>query len=158
MTPALDALDLALLALLQADASLSNLALAERVGVSPPTCLRRVKRLQETGCIAKTVALLDPRRLGDPLSAIVEVSLDRQGDEHMQAFEAKAVAEAAVRQCYRVSAGPDFVLVVEAANMAAYHALVQQLFTGDANVRNVKTFFSVHRAKFDTRVALPAAG
>jgi DNA-binding Lrp family transcriptional regulator len=61
-----------------------------------------------------------------------------------------------VQQCYRVSPGPDFVLVVHGAGMAAYHALVQRLFTQDANVRNVKAFFSVKRAKFDPRLDLSA--
>ena len=66
------------------------------------------------------------------------------------------MADDAVQQCYRVSPGPDFVLVVQVADMPAYQALVQRLFTQDANVRNVKAFFSVHRAKFETRIALPA--
>jgi len=61
-----------------------------------------------------------------------------------------------VQQCHRVSPGPDFILLVQLADMAAYHALVQRLFTADANVRNVKSFFSVHRAKFETRIVLPA--
>ena len=64
--------------------------------------------------------------------------------------------EAAVQQCHRVSPGPDFMLLVQLADMAAYHALVQRLFTADANVRNVKSFFSIHRAKLDTRITLPA--
>ncbi|MEO7338727.1 MAG: Lrp/AsnC ligand binding domain-containing protein, partial [Caldimonas sp.] len=85
------------------------------------------------------------------------VTLDRQGDELAAAFEARAVAEGAVSLCHRVSPGPDFVLVVDVADMPAYLALVQRLFTVDANVRNVKSFFSLHRAKFDTRVLLPAA-
>ena len=68
----------------------------------------------------------------------------------------RAVAETAVQQCWRVSPGPDFVLVVHGAGMAAYHALVQRLFTQDANVRNVKAFFSVKRAKFDPRLDLSA--
>jgi DNA-binding Lrp family transcriptional regulator len=86
----------------------------------------------------------------------VEVTLDRQGAEHLDAFEARAVAEGAVQQAYRVSPGPDFMLVLQVTDMPAYHALVQRLFTQDANVRNVKAFFSVKRAKFETRVALPA--
>ena len=90
------------------------------------------------------------------MSAIVEVTLDEQAAERLSAFEARAVAEPVVQQCYRVSPGPDFVLVVQVADMAAYHALVQRLLTADANVRNVKTYFSVHRAKFEPRIALPA--
>jgi len=62
-----------------------------------------------------------------------------------------------VRQCHRVSPGPDFILIIQLADMAAYHALAQRLFTADANVRNIKSFFSVHRAKFETRIALPAS-
>jgi DNA-binding Lrp family transcriptional regulator len=151
----LDATDLRLLDLLQNDASLSNQALAEKAHVSPATGLRRVARLVASGAIERRVALLSPERLGAGLSAIVEITLDRQGAEHVAAFEARAQAEAAVQQCYRVSPGPDFVLIVQVPDMPGYHALVQRLFTQDANVRNVKCFFSVHRAKFETRIALP---
>ncbi|MBS0293725.1 MAG: Lrp/AsnC family transcriptional regulator [Proteobacteria bacterium] len=156
-----DAIDLQLLDLLQRDASLSNQALAERVHVSPPTCLRRVRRLQASGLIERQVALLQPDRLarlqGHGLSAIVEVALDRQGAEHLDAFEARAVAESAVQQCWRVSPGPDFVLVTHSRDMPDYLALSQRLFTQDANVRNVKAFFATRRAKFEPilPIALP---
>ena len=154
----LDALDLRLLDLLQADASRSNQALAEAAHASPATTLRRVRRLVEAGVIERQVAIVSPQQVAG-LTALVEVSLDAQGAEHLAAFEARAVAEPAVQQCYRVSPGPDFVLVVWAIDMAAYHALVQRLFTQDANVRNVKAYFSVHRAKFEPRVGLgPAVG
>jgi Lrp/AsnC family leucine-responsive transcriptional regulator len=153
--PNLDATDLRLLDLLQDDASMSNQALAEKAHISPATCLRRVARLTSSGIVERRVALLSPERLGAGLSAIVEITLDHQGAEHLAAFEAKVQAEAAVQQCYRVAPGPDFVLVVQVADMPGYHALVQRLFTQDANVRNVKSFFSVHRAKFETRIALP---
>ena len=151
----LDETDIRLLGLLQRDASVSNQALAAAAHTSAATCLRRVKRLVDAGVIERRVALLSPRRLGAVLTAIVEVGLDRQGAEHLEAFEARAVAEPAVQQCYRVSSGPDLVLVLQVPDMPGYHALVQRLFTQDANVRNVKTFFSVHRAKFDTAVPLP---
>ena len=153
---ALDAIDLRLLSLLQADASRSNQALAEAAFVSPATALRRVRRLVETGVIERQVAIVSPQRVGG-LSVIAEVTLDRQGAEHVAAFEARAVAEIPVQQCYRVSPGPDLVLVLWLADMAAYHALVQRLFTQDANVRNVKSFFATHRAKFEPAVQLPGA-
>jgi Lrp/AsnC family leucine-responsive transcriptional regulator len=155
----LDATDLALLDQLQADSSLSNLDLAARIHISPPTCLRRVKRLRDAGVIQREVALLDPQilatQLGHGLEAIVEVSLDRQGSEEQEAFESRVIGDDAVQQCYRVSPGPDFVLVVWARDMPDYLALAQRLFTSDANVRNVKAFFSVRRAKFQPRVGLP---
>jgi Lrp/AsnC family leucine-responsive transcriptional regulator len=149
-----DAIDRRLLDLLQDDASRTNQALAEAAGVSPATALRRVRRLTETGVIERQVALLAPRLFGEGLTAITEVSLDRQGAELLDAFEARATAEAGVQQCYRVSPGPDFVLVAWVADMADWNALVQRLFTQDANVRNVKTYFSVKRAKFKPRIAL----
>ena len=152
----LDATDLRILDQLQRDASLTNQALATVVHTSPATCLRRVKRLVDAGVIERQVALLSPQRLGAGLTAIVEVTLDRQGAEHLQAFEARAVADAEVRQCYRVTPGPDFLLMLQVADMPAYHALVQRLFTQDANVRNVKAFFSVKRAKFEPRLSLQA--
>ena len=153
----LDAVDLRLLAGLQEDASRSNQALAEAAGVSPATALRRVRRLEEAGVIERTVAIVSPQAVGAGLSALVEVTLDRQGAEHLDAFEARAVAEPAVQQCWRVSPGPDFVLVVHARDMAGYQALAQRLFTQDANVRNVKTYFAIKRAKFGTAVVLPGA-
>lgn len=152
----IDATDLRLLELLQDDASLSNQALAALAHVSPPTCLRRVKRLREAGLIERQVALLNPERLaavlGHGLTAVVEVTLERQAAEQLDAFEARVAADAAVQQCYRVSPGPDFVLVVHTANMPGYLALAQRLFSGDANVRNVKAFFSVKRGKFEPKL------
>ncbi len=153
-----DAVDLRILDILQHDASLTNDALASRVHVSPATCLRRVKRLVESGVIERRVALLSTEALGHGLTAFVEVSLDRQAAEAMAEFEARAVAEPAVQQCHRVSPGPDFMLVVQLADMAAYSAFVERLLTRDANVRNVKAFFSIRRAKNETRIVLPGPG
>jgi Lrp/AsnC family leucine-responsive transcriptional regulator len=156
----LDAMDLALLEQLQRDASLSNQDLALAVHTSAPTCLRRLKRLQGVGLIERQIAILNPQRLaqalGHGLSAIVEITLDRQSAEELERFEARVVADTAVQQCYRVSPGPDFVLVVHTAHMPAYLALVQRLFTSDANVRNVKAFFSVKRSKFGAELPLQA--
>ena len=154
----LDAIDLQLLDSLQHDASLSNVALAETVNVSPPTCLRRVKRLIDDGWIERQVAVLNADQLGAALghglTALVEVSLDKQGSEHLDAFEARAVALDAVQQCWRVSPGPDFMLVLQARDMPDYLRISQALFTQDANVRNVKAFFSTKRAKFTTQAQL----
>jgi Lrp/AsnC family transcriptional regulator, leucine-responsive regulatory protein len=154
----LDEVDLKVLEQLQVDSSLSNLELAHRVGVSPPTCLRRARRLHEAGLIERQVALLSPDKLaplvGHGLQAIVEVSLDRQDAGALEAFEARVIQDAAVQQCWRVSPGPDFVLQVHTRDMPSYLALQQRLFTADANVRNVKAFFAVKRAKFAPAVPL----
>lgn len=156
-TLALDATDLRILEQLQRDASLTNHALAARVHVSPATCLRRVRKLVETGVIERQVAILSADRLGAGLTAIVEVTLDAQSAEHMRAFEAHVDAATEVQQCYRVSSGPDFVMILQVADMKAYQALAHRLFAGDANVRNVRTFFSVKRSKFSPAISLPAS-
>lgn len=152
--PLLDDLDRRILNQLQIDASLTNQELAEQVHASPPTCLRRVRRLEEAGVIEKQVAILDPAKLGSTLTAMVEVTLDVQAAESLAAFEARMLDEPAILQCYRVSPGPDFLLIAQVRDMPAYHALVHRAFTAQANVRNVRTFFSVHRSKFETRLAI----
>jgi Lrp/AsnC family leucine-responsive transcriptional regulator len=153
---AIDSIDIKLLDLLQTDASVSNQSLAEKVHISPPTCLRRVKALRDNGLIERQIAILSTDKLsaiqGHGLTALVEITLDRQGAENLEAFEARVIQDNAVQQCYRVSPGPDFCLVVYCADMPAYLALANRLFTQDANVRNVKAFFSIKRAKFQTKI------
>lgn len=146
----LDDLDRRILEQLQVDSSVTNHELAQRVHASAPTCLRRVRRLREAGIIEKQVAIVNPEKLGNTLTAIVEVTLDVQTAEALKAFESRVAAEPAILQCYRVSQGPDFVLIAQVLDMPAYHGLVHRTFTSDANVRNVRTFFSIHRSKFNT--------
>ena len=154
----LDSIDLKLLEALQTDASLSNQALAARVHISPSTCLRRVKRLRDAGLIERQIALLSPDKLsvllGHGLTAIIEITMDRQGAGQLEVFEEKVALESAVQQCYRVSPGPDFILLVHVVDMPHYLAMTQRLFTDDANVRNVKAFFSTRRSKFEPKLLL----
>lgn len=148
----LDAVDRRLLNLLQEDNGLTNQALAEKARISPPTCLRRVKRLIDAGVIERQVAIVSPQAVGPGVTAIVEITLEHQAAERQAEFERRVAGEPAVQQCYRVSPGPDFVLIVYVADMPAYHALVHRLFTAEANVRNIRTFFSIHRSKFEPKV------
>ncbi len=144
----LDDTDRRILNLMQRDCALTNQELAERVHVSAPTCLRRVRRLVEAGVIERQIAIVSPEALPTGLTAIVEVTLERQSAELLEQFEHHLKEEAAVQQCYRVSAGPDFVLVVYVADMGAYHAFAHRVLSAHANVRNVRSFFSVRRSKF----------
>jgi len=154
--PAFDELDLRILEQLQSNSALTNQDLANIVHASPPTCLRRVRRLVEEGVIQKQVAIVDPEKVGSKLTAIIEITLDIQTAEHLDAFEASIVQNPAILQCYRVSPGPDFIIIAQVADMPAYHAMAHQAFTSRANVRNVRSFFSIHRSKFETRINLPA--
>lgn len=154
----LDPTDIALLQRLQDDASPTNQELAAAVGISPPTCLRRVRRMRELGLIERQVALLQPdvlaTALGHGLHAIAEILLDRQTTEAQDAFEARAVAEPCVAQCWRMASGADFMLVLQVRDMPHYLELAARLFTQDANVRNVKLHFATRRAKFETKLPL----
>ena len=150
----LDDIDRRILNALQVDASQTNSELARAVHVSAPTCLRRVKHLTDSGVIERQVAIVAPQLVGARLSAVVEITLDVQAAERMGEFEQLVADEAAVLQCYRVSPGPDFVLIVQVADMPAYHALAHRLFATHANVRNVKSYFSTFRSKFETRIAV----
>ena len=151
-TVLLDELDRRILNALQIDASQTNNELAREVHVSAPTCLRRVKHLTQSGVIERQVAIVAPHMVGARLTAIVEITLDVQAAERLDEFERHVALDAAVLQCYRVSPGPDFVLIVQVADMPAYHALAHRLFAAHTNVRNVKAYFSTFRSKFQTRI------
>jgi Lrp/AsnC family leucine-responsive transcriptional regulator len=143
----LDPTDRRLLALLQEDSARTNEALARAAHISPATCLRRVRRLVESGVIERQMAVVSPDALAG-LTAILEVTLDVQSAEAQTAFEALIDPDPVVQQCYRVATGPDFVLVVYVLDMPAYHAFVHRTLTAANNVRNVRSFFSVKRVKF----------
>jgi len=152
----LDSLDRRLLNELQRDCMQTHQELAERLHASAPTCFRRVRRLVESGVIERRIAIVAPEAVGridgHGLTALVEASLDRQSAEALDAFERRVADEASVQQCYRISSGPDFLLVVYVRDMPDYHAFVHRVLSAEANVRNVRTFFSVHRSKFEPRI------
>src|SRR5690606_15170077 len=150
----LDDLDRRILEQLQTDCSMTNQDLAQRVHASAPTCLRRVGRLIDEGVIEKQVALVNPEQVGSSLTAIIEITLDVQTAEAYAAFESSSSGVNDVLQCYRVSPGPDFIVIAQLADMPAYHAMAHEVFTSQANVRNVRTFFSINRAKFETRTII----
>lgn len=149
--PQLDATDRRLLNLLQADCALTNDQLASRAHVSPATSLRRVRRLVEAGLIERRIAIVSAEAAGG-VTAIVEVTLAQQTAAELDSFEAHVAAAAEVQQCYRVTSGPDFVLVVFVPDVAAYHAFAHRVLTAEANVRNVRSFFAVKRSKFEPKV------
>ncbi|GAA6143166.1 Lrp/AsnC family transcriptional regulator [Hydrogenophaga sp. 5NK40-0174] len=155
----IDSTDMRLLDLLQEDAGRSNLELAELAHVSPATSQRRVRRLEQLGLIERQVAILNPERLaeaiGHGLTAVVEISLAVQNEEAMQAFEAVVQPEPAVQQLYRLSPGPDYLAIVCVKDMPDYLSLAKRVLTAQANVRNVKAYFSTQRLKFNTALPIP---
>ncbi len=150
---ALDRVDRKLLNLLQKDNQMPTRTLAEKVHISQPTCLRRIRELREAGIISADVALVDPFALGYGMLAFLEVSLNNQSDEHMQEFEARMAKEPEVMQCYFVSGEYDYFLVVHVIDMDAYYQFVRKVISGSGNVRHFQSRFPMKRAKFATRIA-----
>lgn len=148
----LDDLDHRILRELQLDAQLTFQQLAARVHASAPTCQRRTKRLQNTNVIEKVIAVVSTAAVGDPLTAILEVTLVKQDAETLKGFESLMAGLDEVQQCYRVSTGPDFIVIIVIPDMPSYHAFANEQLTASNAVRNVRTFFSVHRVKFGTQI------
>ncbi|WP_293779554.1 Lrp/AsnC family transcriptional regulator [uncultured Oxalicibacterium sp.] len=149
----LDKVDRRLLNLLQKNNQISTRELADAVHISQPTCLRRIRDMRDAGIISADVAMIDPFALGYGMLAFLEVSIDKQGDEYMQEFEARMARESEVMQCYFVSGDYDYFLVVHVVDMDAYYQFVRRVISGSGNVRHFQSRFPMKRAKFDTRIA-----
>jgi Lrp/AsnC family leucine-responsive transcriptional regulator len=152
--PALDAIDRKILTILQSDNQITNLALAERVGLSPPPCLRRVRRLRELGVIEKDVALIDPDKVGQGIIAFVGVELDRQREDVLTSFERKISGEPEVQQCYFVSGEIDYLLVVTCPSMDDYNAFARRVLANEHNIKRFRMSFCLSRVKYDTAIPL----
>lgn len=155
---ALDRLDVQILNALQEDAAIPLRALAERVHASLATCQRRIAQLKADGVLLKEVAIVDRRLVGRPLTVFVAVELEKQNDALLRAFEATMQGEADVMACYEVSGEADFLLIVNSASMESYHAFTRRVFSSGNNVRNFKSSFAMHCAKFETKIALDEPG
>ncbi len=152
---ALDRIDIRILAQLQNQADMTNLALAEAVGLSAPACLKRVKRLKDQDYISQQVVILDPDKFGRCLHMVVEVEMERDKSELYQAFLRRALKEPEVKQCYQVTGEVDFVLIVTVPDMHAYDDFCQRVLYKDNNMRKFRTLISMRRHKFDTKINLP---
>lgn len=150
----MDRIDRKLLNLLQEDASRTNAALADAVGLSPSSCLRRVRRLTAAGIVDRIVALLNPARTGKAVKAVVTVELERHGEQHMRRFLDLVVKEPAVMQAYSVSGETDAVLILRLADMEEFDALCERLFRDHTNVARYYTMFVIRTAKETTAIPL----
>lgn len=150
----MDRIDRKILDHLQDDASRTNAALAEKVGLSPSSCLRRVRRLRKAGIIDRIVAILNPAKVGGGLKAIVTVELERHGEQHVRSFLSLAAAEPVVVQAYSVSGQIDAVLMLRLSDMDEFDALTERLFHSGSNVVRYYTHFITRTAKETTRVTV----
>ena len=157
-TPAtLDRFDLAILDILQADNTTPQRAIAQAVNLSAPAVQRRIQRLKDSGVIRANVAVLDPVKVGKPLTIVLEVHLDNERRDRTAPLRARIAAEDAVQQCYSVTGEADYLLVVNVASMANYEALTRRLFEGDDNIKRFRTSVALSSLKTGLRVPLDSA-
>lgn len=143
----LDAIDLKILRELQRDGRMTNVELAERVGISAPPCLRRVRKLEEAGVIEGYHAMLNAPKLGFDLVAFCMVGLKRQSDSNLKAFAAATVGWSLVRQAWMVSGESDFLLHCVARNLTEFQDFVIEVLTADENVDTVRTMLTIRQVK-----------
>ncbi len=149
----LDETDRRILASLQAHARLRNVELAEQVGLSASPCLRRVKRLEETGVIRGFATLVDPEAVGLPVSVFVQVTLERQSETALETFESHIAEWPEVMECYLMTGDADYLLRVVAADLTAYQEFLMNKLTRVEGVASIKSSFALRRIAY--RTALP---
>lgn len=154
----LDAIDWRILKELQADASLTNVALASRVGITPPPCLRRVRALEQAGLITGYHATLDDRALGFEITAFIMVGLHNQSEAELRGFENRVLGWPLVRECYMLSGESDYILKTVAASLTAFQDFVIRELTSAPNVASVKTALTIRRAKWEPGVPVASKG
>jgi Lrp/AsnC family leucine-responsive transcriptional regulator len=153
----LDGLDLRILTELQENARLSNVELAERVGLSPSPCLARVRALEASGLIARYVALLDPAAVGLNVSVFIQVRLEKQVDAALSRFETAITHMPEVMECYLMTGDSDYMLRVVVADIQALQHFIVDNLTKIAGVSNIRSSFSLKQVKFKTALPLVPA-
>lgn len=154
-TPKIDSIDRRILHELQNNGRLTNLELAERIGLSPSPCLRRMKKLEEDGLLSRYVALVDPAAVGLEVTAFTRVSLSSQGDAQLTRFE-KAVSQwPEVMECYLMSGEADYQLRVLVASLAAYETFLRQKLTQVPGVANIQSSFAFRPVIYRTELPIP---
>jgi DNA-binding Lrp family transcriptional regulator len=157
MAHQLDPIDWRILKELAADARLTNVALAAKVGLSPPPCLRRVRALESAGLISGYTALLDEAGLGFPLTAFVMVGLHAQAEADLRAFENRVLGWPLVREAYMMSGETDYLLHCLAPDLPAFQRFILDEVTPTPNVASVKTSLAIRRAKREPGLPLKGA-
>jgi Lrp/AsnC family transcriptional regulator, leucine-responsive regulatory protein len=154
MAEQLDDLDRRILRAMQQDNRLSFAELASQVASSAASCMRRVRKLREAGVIIGDVAIVDPRAVGKSLTAIVNVELESERLDLVEAFKRSMRACEEVSQCYMVTGEADFVVIVAVEDIAAFEAFTQTKLYANPNVRKFRSMVMLDRVKFEPRVVV----
>lgn len=145
----LDAIDRQILNLLQTDARLPNIDVADKVGLSPSACLRRVRRLEDTGVIAGFVTLVDPGKIGRSVDVFVEISLDSQAEDKLDAFEEAVAHCPEVMSCHLMAGEYDYILHLSVADTVDYERIHKQYLARLPAVARIRSNFAI-RTVYDT--------
>ena len=151
----LDEIDRRILETLQTDAQERNVQLAEKVGLSPSPCLRRVGQLEKTGVIRGYVTLVDPEAVGLSVSTFVNVTLEKQIEPALETFEKHIRARPEVMECYLMTGGSDYLLRVVASDVAAFRRFLMDHLTRIPGVANIRSSFALNQVKYRTALPLP---
>lgn len=151
-TLALDAIDRRILRALQRDSSIANQMLADMVGLSPPACLKRVRRLKAAGIIERTAALLSPEAIGYPLLTVARVKLNRPTEKSMREFEQRMGALPRVAQCLTVSGDIDYVVTIRSRDVAHYQEFARQVLATAPAIRSYTSEIVLAVNKWTTEI------
>lgn len=144
---ALDHIDRQILSLLQDDGRMTNVELAERVGLTAPPCLRRVRALEDQGAIHGYHAELDPMSVGYTITVFAMVSLRSQAESDLEAFEKHVATIPEIRECHMLNGEIDFILKIVATDLKSFQQLLTTRLTSASNVSSVKTSLTIRTSK-----------
>jgi len=150
----LDAIDRRILDILQDDNTIANVALAERVGLSPPACSRRVARLRREGVILRDVSIVDPRLAGQAVTVLVSVTLAVRQRAALERFETLMRARPEVRRCLMVTGSNDYIVEVSLKTVEDYAAFSNEVFIGNEDVGDYESWVVLTEIKHETRIVL----
>ena len=151
---ALDPIDLRLLIELQANARISNVSLAEKVSLSPSACLARVRTLESSGVINRYVTLLDPASVGLGISVFIHITLERQTENELSAFEAAMRENPDVMECYLMTGDSDYLVRVVVPDLPALERFIVARLSKTAGVANIRSSFTLKQVKYQTALPL----
>jgi DNA-binding Lrp family transcriptional regulator len=154
----LDRFDLAILDILQQDNTTPQRLIGEKVNLSTAAVHRRIRRLEGEGVIAGNVASIDPARVGRPITIVVDVQVESERLDMLDATKRSFSSAPEVQQCYYVTGDADFVLIITVASMGEYEALTRKLFFGNHNVKRFRTLVVMDRIKTGVTVPLQQPG
>lgn len=154
MTAGLDVIDRRILDELQSDGRLSNVELAARVHLSPSACLARVRRLEESGVVSRYVTLVDPHRVGLPISVFIQVRLERQVEAILDKFEEQMNCYPQVMECYLMTGDSDYLLRVVVPDIKALEMFIVNELSKIPGVANIRSSFALKQVKYETALPL----